>query len=133
MQTTIGNFKAKTIYNEYPRISALYYKGRGASGIKIVHSPFGNCQTFSITNYESCIKYIMYDHSKEDFKDFLKLLIKHTLRKQMTLDLRKSEYKAFINRLRRYSRQINTKSYINNNGTEMVLCVIKLDTNKLYK
>jgi hypothetical protein len=122
----IANIDGYKIIEEYPGYPSIW--SIAGTDIQIISSPFANCQTFSIMNVHNFIHLPI-----KTVANILKEPVKKFLKRQVTLDLTKKDFEPFVKHIKPFIRQINRKSYINNNDTEMVLCVIKLNTNKLYE
>ena len=85
-----------------------------------------NCQTCHISYSESFIGV-----EKLHVKKILKTISSHTGQAQLLMDVRQSDYKRIFKYLKDFTKKINVKRYISTNGSEMMLCVVKLDLYKL--
>lgn len=90
--------------------------------------PNGNCQTFSISYADEWKIY-----GKEDIKGILKAICKKVLKSQMLLDIREDDSYTVLKILKPFSKKQRIKRYKSTNGSKMVLVLVVLDRNKIFK
>lgn len=110
----------RELTNDFPKVAKVRTRN-SSDDIYIYQTPFLNCQMFSIGGVN---KLLIRDD--EYVNAFIKKCIDYTGKKQLCIDVTRGESKFILDRLTPYIREINSMEYINGNGTEMVIHVIKL-------
>jgi len=94
--------------------------------IKVVHSPSGNCQSFSLM-YAKQLGYLdEYELSK-----FLEEVYDLTDKMQMIIDLNLDISEGLLKQLEPFCKNIQKMQYESTNRSKMVLCLIQIDLNKI--
>jgi len=95
----------------------------------VVHTePNGNCQTFSISYAD---EWKVYDI--EEIKEILKAICKKVLKSQMLLDIKEEDSSKVLKVLKPFSKKQQIKRYISTNRNKMMLVIVVLDRNKIFK
>lgn len=120
-------FKVTRLFDEFPRIiridltdSILY------SGILLSESPFGNCQTFSIS-YASNLRHL----NSEEVIHFFKIAYKLFKKKQFIIDVKDEYNKDVLKSIEIVTKEKHSIPYVSTNGSNMNLNLIQLNTSKL--
>jgi hypothetical protein len=93
--------------------------------IQIVHSPFGNCQTFSLMQAKQLIHL-----SDSELSLFLEKVCRVTDKTQMVIDLQAGMSKEIFPKLEPLCKHIQKIVYTSTNGSSMVLCLVKINLDK---
>lgn len=94
--------------------------------VQIVHSPFGNCQTFSLMQAKQ-IRWL----DKRDVKILLKELYKTTEKTQFVIDLQYEIVEEIIAKLSPFCFEIKKMEYESTNRSSMVLCLVQINKNEI--
>ena len=95
----------------------------------VLHTePNGNCQTFSIAYAD---EWKIYD--EDDMRGVLKAICKKVMKSQMLLDIRDDDHDEILKLLKPFSKKQRIKRYVNSNNSKMMLVIVVLDRNKIFK
>jgi len=117
-------FKVELISRVHPKIWAVDYDGL-CDTIQIVHSPFGNCQTFSLMQAKQ-LRHL----SDPELSLFLETACRVTDKTQMVIDLQYIMAEKILPKLKPLCKDIQKIEYISTNGSNMVLCLVKINLDK---
>ena len=98
-------------------VTILDDEGMPVSESSTVHSPFGNCQTFSIRNVFNILK-------QKEAEEILRILIKRHSKTQLIVDVKKEYAKNFLD-LFLPEDLIFKQDYTNSTGSKMVMILVK--------
>lgn len=91
--------------------------------IRVIRSPFANCQTFCI----ACAYYLC-SLSNEQFEEAICKIYYHAgERRQLVVDLRKQDSEIFIEKIKPLTRNIISTSYESTNGSDMIMHIIQFN------
>lgn len=90
--------------------------------MKIIQSPFYNCQTFSIA-------YIIDIITSPNLKDYLHYIYTVTGKPQLIIDI-KRDYELYIEKVFKPERRVFKQQYVNSNSTNMTIYLLRVDTLK---
>ena len=123
----IGNFRIRTIYDEFPRIFEIELIGSEFDSLILVYeSPFANCQTFTIG-----LAYKLSYLKKEEVVELFKIIYEKISRKQFVIDLKDEFNESVLESIESVIKEKYSIKYKSTNGSHMNLNIIQLDTDKL--
>ena len=126
-EEVIGNFRIKTIYDEFPRILKIELIGSEFDSLILVHeSPFANCQTFTIG-----MAYKLSYLKKEEVVKLFEIIYEKIGRKQFVIDLKDEYNESVLESIGLIMKEKYSIKYKSTNGSHMNLNIIQLDTDKL--
>ena len=126
-EEVIGNFRIKTIYDEFPRIFEIELIGsQFDSSIFVYESPFGNCQTFTIS-----MAYKLSYLEKEEVVELFEIIYGKISRRQFVIDLKDEFNELVLKSIESIIKEKYSIKYKSTNGSHMNLNIIQLDTDKL--
>ncbi len=96
--------------------------------LRVVNSPNGNCQSFSILYAYNLLESFITD---EDIKYILRKLVNNIGKPQCILDLNVGKAERILARLSPYIIKEVHLPYDNANGSSMILYIITLNFNKI--
>jgi len=94
----------------------------------VQEDPNGNCQMFSMAYADDII-----DYSVKDVKCLLKGICGKVSKRQMLLDIREDASDEILKLLKPFSKKQRIKRYVSSNNSKMMLVIIVLDRNKIFK
>lgn len=126
-EKTNGKFELKEEHYEFPRIISVKYLETGEDRfIRLMESPFNNCQSFSIARaYKLC------ELSTEEIIVLFKMIYQNFKRQQLVIDLKDENYEETLELLKCITKNKYSMPYISTNESSMIMNLIQLDTNKL--
>ena len=123
----IGNFKIRTVYDEFPRIFEIELIGsQFDSSIFVYESPFANCQTFTIG-----MAYKLSYLKKEEVVELFEIIYEKIGRKQFVIDLKDEYNELVLESMELIMKEKYSIKYKSTNGSHMNLNIVQLDTDKL--
>ena len=126
-EEVIGNFRIKTIYDEFPRILKIELIGSEFDSLILVHeSQFANCQTFTIG-----MAYKLSYLKKEEVVKLFEIIYEKIGRKQFVIDLKDEYNESVLESIGLIMKEKYSIKYKSTNGSHMNLNIIQLDTDKL--
>jgi len=90
--------------------------------------PNGNCQMFSIAYADEWKVYNI-----NDMKEVLKAICKKVMKSQMLLDIKEEDSLEILQVLKPFSKKQRIKRYKSTNGSNMMIVLVVLDRNKIFK
>ena len=126
-EEVIGNFRIKTIYDEFPRIFEIELIGSMFdSSIGVHESPFSNCQTFTIGR-----AYKLSYFKNEEIIELFQIIYEKISRRQFIIDLKDEHNESTLKSIESIIKEKYSIKYKSTNGSHMNLNIIQLDTDKL--
>ena len=126
-EEVIGNFRIKTIYDEFPRIFEIELIGsQFDSSIFVYESPFANCQTFTIS-----MAYKLSYLEKEEVVELFEIIYGKTSRRQFIIDLKDEFNESVLESIESVIKEKYSIKYKSTNDSHMNLNIVQLDTDKL--
>ena len=107
-------------------VSVTYLKNDEEKFIRIIQSPFNNCQTFSISKaYKLC------ELNSDEIAYLFKEIYKKFLRKQFVIDLKNDCNNEVLEAIKHITLNKYSIPYLSTNQSNMNLHIIQLDITKL--
>jgi hypothetical protein len=122
------NIKTIKILGDLPHVNVIEYRtdAIGSIQIQVTRWPTGNCQLSTVA-YSQGIRLI----KDQNIQVFMKHLAKVS-NTTVLFDLREEYYKPVMKKINRYVSKVNIKRYINTNGSNMIMCIIKLNREVIF-
>ena len=126
-EEVIGNFKIRTVYDEFPRMFEIELMGSMFdSSIGVHESPFANCQTFTIS-----MAYKLSYLEKEEVVELFEIIYEKISRRQFIIDLKDEHNESALKSIEPIIKEKYSIKYKSTNGSHMNLNIVQLDTDKL--
>ena len=126
-EKTNKQFEFTEEHYQFPRVIAVnYLKTDEDKFIRIIESPFNNCQTFSISR-----AYKLSELDKEEIICLFKEIYKRIRRKQFVIDLKDDCNDSVLESIKHIVLNKYSTPYVSTNQSNMNLHIIQLDINKL--
>jgi hypothetical protein len=125
----------REVEDVYPSIWKIYYTDdigeERNTDIKIVSSPFANCQSFSIIKVCHFVDLINLNYTNKDIIDLFCDIYNKIGKLQFVIDVREEKSNRILEVFAHITHKIYSLPYINYNGSHMILHIIQLDRMKL--
>ena len=123
----IGNFKIRTVYDEFPRMFEIELMGSMFdSSIGVHESTFSNCQTFTIGR-----AYKLSYFKNEEIIELFQIIYEKISKRQFIIDLKNEHNKSALKSIEPIIKEKYSIKYKSTNGSHMNLNIVQLDTDKL--
>ena len=123
----IGNFRIKTIHDEFPRIFEIELIGSEFdSSIFVYEYQFANFQKFTIS-----MAYKLSYLEKEEVVELFEIIYGKTSRRQFVIDLKDEFNESVLKSIELIIKEKYSIKYKSTNGSHMNLNIVQLDTDKL--